>query len=72
MPRCFRCSYSIRNSILSVLSINYLLSAFVGKLVGKVYLVIGEGLLVGRERAEGESIAEKILEDSGVKEIGIN
>ena len=65
MPRCFRCSYSIRNSILSVLSINYLLSAFVGKLVGKVYW------LVEKERKE-RVFAEKILEDNGVKEIGVD
>ena len=46
MPRYLRCSYSIRNSILSVLSLNYLLSAFVGRLseiVGKDLLVVGEG-----------------------------
>ncbi len=43
MPRYFRCSYSIRNSISVNLVGNYPVSAFVGKLVGKDLLIVGEG-----------------------------
>ena len=53
------CSYSIRNSILSVLSINYLLSAFVGKLVGKDLLVVGEEAEDNRLLLKGTWIIEE-------------